>query len=82
MKISLDGYDSETDEWVEYDSLRVRPYEVNTDAKEAARQDAAEKEASRLHAEQRKRDDRLELSLATSGLGSFFRPPQHQKGDQ
>ena len=68
MKISLDGNDSETDKWVDCDSERVRPYLVNADAKAAARQEAAEMETSRLHAEQRKRDDRLELSLAASGL--------------
>ena len=68
MKVSLDGYDSETDEWVDCGSERVRPYAASTDAKEAARQEAAENEASRLYAEQRKRDDRLELSLAASGF--------------
>ncbi len=71
MKVSLDGYDSATDEWVDHDSERVRPYAANADSKEAAREEAAENEASRRFAEQRKRDDRLELSLATSGVGSY-----------
>lgn len=69
MKISLDGYDSETDEWVDCDSEKVRPYEAHADSKEAARQDTAEKERSRLYAEQRKRDDRRELEQATAGEG-------------
>ena len=65
-QISLDGYDSETDEWLDCASEAVRPYEAHADSKEAAKQDAAEKEKSRLFAEQRKRDDRRHLSEATN----------------
>jgi hypothetical protein len=44
------------------------PYQTgSTDAKEAARLELAEKQRSRLYAEQRKRNDRRELSEATKG---------------
>ena len=59
-KISLDGYDSEDDAWVDEDDPRVRPYEAvaTADAKEAAKAEQAERDAARRFAEQRKVDAR------------------------
>ena len=49
-------YDSENDEWMEGDDERVRPYEASSDAKQAAKREADEKVAARLHSEQRRHD--------------------------
>jgi hypothetical protein len=53
-KISLDGYDSETDEWLEPQSRRVRPHTVVADAKEAAAQGKREADTARRRAEGRR----------------------------
>ena len=47
-KVSLDGYDSENDEWMQGDDDRVKPYEVTGDEKEAKKREADEKVAARL----------------------------------
>ena len=68
-KVSLDGYDSENDEWMEEDDERVRPYAVAADEKEAARREADEKVAARLQSEARRHDGRMELEAATTKVG-------------
>ena len=55
-KVSLDGYDSENDEWLTADDERVQPYEASTDSKEAATREADEKLVARLQSEQRRHD--------------------------
>ena len=63
-KVSLDGYDSEHDEWMEGDDERVKPYEVAADGKEAAKREADEKVMARLQSEQRRGESRRELGAA------------------
>jgi hypothetical protein len=53
-KVSLDGFGSETDEWLEPQSDRVRPHTVVIDAKEAAAQGKREADTARLRAEGRR----------------------------
>eukprot|EP00962_Isochrysis_galbana_P016900 scaffold4841_cov121-Isochrysis_galbana.AAC.16 len=53
-KVSLDGYDSETDEWLEPQSHKVRPHTVVADAKEAAAQGKREADTARRRAEGRR----------------------------
>ena len=55
-KISLDGYDSEDDAWVDDDDPRVKPYAApkTADEKEAAKADQAERDSARRFAEQRR----------------------------
>ena len=73
FKISLDGYDSEDDQWVESDDPRVRPYDApvaggsadDDDAlKEAAKKEAAEKDEARRFNELRKGQARSAYELA------------------
>jgi len=58
FKVSLDGYDSENDEWMEGDDERLRPYEASSDAKQSQQQWAQEKETARLQSEKRRHDSR------------------------
>jgi len=55
-KVSLDGYDSENDEWVDADDGRLQPYEASTDSRAAAKQQEEEKVAARLHSEFRRHE--------------------------
>ena len=64
--MSLDGYDSETDEWMEGDDARLQEYEVSADTKEAARKTADEKTMARLHSEARRHDGRKAFAQATA----------------
>lgn len=64
-KVSLDGYDSEDDVWVDNDDPRVRPYDADGattgaagDDKSGAAKEAAERDHARRFAEQRKLDAR------------------------
>ena len=57
-KVSLDGYDSENDEWMEGDDERLRPYQDASDAKEAAKRTQAEHEKARLQSEARRHESR------------------------
>ena len=57
-KVSLDGYDSENDEWMEGDDERLQPYNEASDAKEAAKRTAAEHERARLQSEARRHESR------------------------
>ena len=72
-KISLDGYDSEDDAWVDCDDGRVHPYEAASPAsgggdaaaaKEEAKREAAERDASRRFNEQRKGEARSKYAAA------------------
>ena len=77
-KISLDGYDSEDDAWVDCDDPRVKPYVADAggggagggdaDAKAAAKRDQEERERARKFAEQRKADARSAHSAAAGRL--------------
>ena len=72
-KVSLDGYDSENDEWMEGDDERLRPYEAAADPKEATKREADEKVAARLHSEQRRHDGRREHGEAVRPQGAGVR---------
>ena len=65
-KVSLDGYDSENDEWMEGDDERLKPYEALSDSKDAAKKEAAEKEKARLQSEARRHDSRAAHEAAVS----------------
>jgi hypothetical protein len=73
-KISLDGYDSEDDAWVDADDPRVRPYEVSgggggadksADEKEQAKLAAQERDRARKFNEQRKGEARSAHRVAS-----------------
>jgi len=64
FKVSLDGYDSENDEWVDADDERLQPYEASADAKVAAKQEAQEKVTARLQSEARRHAGALEHEAA------------------
>ena len=60
-KVSLDGYDSEDDAWIDADDEGLMPYASLGDAKADGQKTAAEKDAARRLAEQRKAEGRREL---------------------
>ena len=73
IKVSLDGYDSETDEWVDEEAIAggaLREYDAGGDAKAAAKRDLAERDAARRHAEQRKLDGRQEHAAVAGGAAA------------
>ena len=64
VKVSLDGYDSEEDVWLEPDSERLRPHEagdVPTSGSSGGKRDA-EAEAARLLSERRRAEASAQLS--------------------
>ena len=65
-KVSLDGYDSENDEWMQGDDDRVKPYEVTGDEKEAKKREADEKVAARLQSEARRHDANAAYASASA----------------
>ena len=81
-KISLDGYDSEDDAWVDCDDPRVKPYATAgagghgggggstgaEEAKAAAKREQEERDRARKFAEQRKADARTVHSAAAGML--------------
>ena len=76
---SLDGYDSETDEWVDEEAIAggaLREYDAGGDAKAAAKRDLAG-DAARRHAEQRKLDGRQ----GTRSPAARRRRPRRERHD-
>ena len=65
-KVSLDGYDSENDEWMEGDDERLQPYQAATDAKASQKQWAQEKDEARRLNERRRHEAG---ALHTSAIG-------------
>jgi hypothetical protein len=69
-KISLDGYNSEDDAWVDHDDERVRPYEApnSSDDAEAAKAEQGELDRARKFAEARKAQaNQVHAAAARSG---------------
>ena len=75
FKVSLDGYDSENDEWMYGDEERLQPYDQASSAKEAAKRAAAENERARLQSEARRHESRAALELATRSAPPPSPPP-------
>ena len=68
IKVSLDGYDSETDEWVDEEAIAggaLREYDAGGDAKAAAKRDLAARRA-----EQRKLAGRQEHAAVAGGAAA------------
>lgn len=65
VKVGMDGYDSENDEWLDIETDRLRVFEQNEDQKEARQQEVKGKENARRFAEQRKYEGRRHHQAVT-----------------
>ena len=79
IKVSLDGYDSEADEWVTDAAIKggaLRPYDGESGGAEAAaKRDAEERDAARRGAEERKSNSREEAAAAVAAAAAAPMPP-------
>ena len=77
IEVSLDGYDSEADEWVTDAAIKggaLRPYDGESGAEAAAKRDADERDAARRGAEERKSNSREEAAAAVAAAAAAPMP--------